>query len=447
MRIFIFLIFCASTVFGTEFFTGTENFRMAHIGIYIVDVETGEELYAHNSEQFFVLASLQKIITSAAALALLGEDYCFKTDLEYEGRIDRKGILHGNVLVRGGGDPTLSLDIFPRWEEALKKEGIHKIDGKVLVDTSCFENALASPYWLFQDLGNYFGAGASALTVHQNLYRITFQPGKKEGDPAKVVKIDPEIPNLVYHNEVTTGPARSGDQVYIYGMEYSPVQFYRGTVPLDKPAFTVKASIPDPARFCAEALCSRVPASEGIEVGRTEREYKLINRTESPPLKEMLQLMNKQSVNLYAEHLLKAMGNGTSADGAVKMGHFLKKRNIPSQVRDGSGLSRTNYITPKGFAILLREIRTSPLYQSLYASFPEIAEGTLESFPEISKASLKAKTGSMSDVYNLGGYLTLDSGKEYAFCICCNHYLGPSSKIKAEMHRFLAYFAKSTEKN
>lgn len=434
MRILIILFFCiySGLAYGNEFFCRTDSFKRAHVGIYVLDLETGEQVYADNEDQFFVPASLQKIVTSAAALSVLGEDHRFYTDLEYEGKIDRKGVLHGNVWVRGGGDPTLSLDIFTHWEEALKKAGIHKIEGKICIDQSSFEKALASPYWLFQDLGNYYGAGACALTVNQNLYRITFQPGKKEGDPTSVVKIDPEIPGLHFHNEVTTGPAGSGDKVYVYGTEYSPEQFYRGTVPLDEPTFTVKASIPDPALFCAKVLSSKISASKGIEVIKepTRGTRQLFHRNASPPLKEILKEMNKYSINVYAEILLKTIGSGHSTEGAAKTEQFLKQWDIPCKVQDGSGLSRTNFITPKGFAALLFHMRKSSQYQSLY-----------ESFPAVEGMSLKAKTGSMWHIYNMGGYLTLSSGKEYVFCICCNNYPGPNSEIKAEIRAFLENFS------
>ena len=209
MLLFLCFLFVVQEL-PAQFFQ-TDSFKRAQIGISIVDVETEKEMFSANGEQFFVPASLQKIPLSAAAVAFLGEEYCFSTMLEYEGKITSDGHLQGNIWIRGGGDPTLSLDIFAQWEEAIKREGISKIDGKIYVDASCFETGLASPYWQFGDLGNYYGAGASSLTINQNLYRVTFQPGKKEGDPATVLKIDPPIPYLQIHNEVSTGPAGSGD--------------------------------------------------------------------------------------------------------------------------------------------------------------------------------------------------------------------------------------------
>ena len=223
-----------------KLFKGSEVFERAHVGICILDVETEEMVYAFEEEKFFVPASLQKIPLSVAAVLSLGDEFCFQTTLAYEGVV-KEGVLHGNLWVKGGGDPTLSLEIFSEWKEALKERGIDAIDGKIIIDPTVFESAMASPFWYFEDLGNYFGAGASGLSINKNLYKITFKRGEKEGDPASVIQIDPEIPYLVFENEVTTGPAGSGDRVYVFGSEYFPKQFYKGTVPLDKDAISIRS--------------------------------------------------------------------------------------------------------------------------------------------------------------------------------------------------------------
>lgn len=441
MRCFSVLFLCmVSSLLGLQPYCARDKFKRAHTGVYIVELETGREVYAQNAEQFFATASLQKIPLSAAAIAYLGPEYRFRTELSYEGKVDKNGNLHGNVWIRGGGDPTFSTETLAAWEAELKKLGILKIEGKIYADASCLESALASPYWYFEDLGNYYGAGPCALTVNENYYKITFQPGAKEGDPAIVLRTEPEIPGLIAHNEVTTGPAGSGDQVYVFGTEYSPIQYYRGTVPLDQSTLTVKAAIPDPSRFCASTLDAKLPATKGIEIVRQGPTIPLFTlcRHDSPPVKEIVKDMNLHSINLYAEHLLKAIGSGKGKQGCMALELFLKKLGIPVQVRDGSGLARTNLITPKGFVALLCEIRKNSLYRSIYESFPEPGKkGSLRTFPALTNASLRAKTGSMSNVNNLGGYLTLSTGKEYAFALFCNNYEGPISELTPEMHNFL----------
>ena len=432
-----------------EFFKSSEAFKRAHVGICILDIETEKEIYTSHAEQFFVPASLQKIPLSVTAFSILGDDFSFQTTLGLEGFVDQEGVLHGNLVVQGGGDPTLSLTIFSEWEECLKKQGIRSIDGKIIVDTSVFETAMASPFWYFEDLGNYFGAGACGLSINKNSYKITFKPGKNEGDPATVVQLDPPIPYLTFHNEVTTGSAGSGDQAYVFGSEYSPTQFYRGTVPLDHETFTIRAAIPDPALFCGMTLAEKIPVSQGVEVVKTKRpqapQLHVLHQKKSPPMKKILEDLNHFSINLYAEHLLKTIGHGMAAQGMKKMETLLKESHVPAHVRDGAGIARTNLITPKGFTKLLCTIRKNPLYTPIYDSFPPIGKGSLVSFSPVPGASVRAKTGSMNMTSNLGGFLKLDSGKEFAFCVCCNNYVGSLKDVIEETHRLLVLFS-STEK-
>ncbi|MEI6242881.1 MAG: D-alanyl-D-alanine carboxypeptidase/D-alanyl-D-alanine-endopeptidase, partial [Chlamydiota bacterium] len=393
------------------FFQNSENFQKAHIGIFVMDVQTGKEIFSRNSNQFFIPASLQKIPTSLAALSLLGKDYLFFTDLEYEGEI-KENILYGNVWIRGGGDPTLPLDIVNTWEKALHKKNIFSINGSIFVDASFFETVSVPPSWSFQDIGNYYGAGASSLTIHNNFYIITFQPGVKEGESAKILSLYPPIFDLVYHNEVTTGAAKSGDQVCIFGSEYSPIQFYRGTVPIDVPSFSVKAAIFDPPLFAGRLLQEKIPATNGVKVFRTKNFSKnpanILHCHTSPPLAKIIQDMNLHSINLFAEHLFKAMGEGKSEIGRKRIETFLQSNQIEASIQDGSGLSSTNLWTPKDFVHLLCIIRKSPFFPTIYDSLSEMGKsGTLQKWTSIKNGVIKAKTGSMSHIYNLRGYLFL----------------------------------------
>ncbi len=432
------------------FFSGSEPFQRMHLGIYVASLNDKQEIFSLNSEQYFTPASVQKVPTSIAALELLGKDFVYTTDLSYEGTLDKNGILHGNLWIVATGDPTLSLDVVAEWKHHLAQHGIQTIEGKVFLDISCFETALASPYWLFEDLGNYYGAGACGMTIQENSYRITFQPGEKQGDPARVVQIDPPIPDLIYHNEVITGAANSGDLAYVFSSEYSPIQYYRGSIPLDKKSFTIKAAMPDPARFCAALLEKHLHPSKGVFIVRekstSSSHQKLLHKHRSKPLEQIIEEMNQQSINLYAEHLLKTIGSGQAALGAQKVGSMLAQWGIPSQIKDGAGLARQNLITPKGLVLLLAKARSSPIYPTFYASLPEPSKkGTLQSMPAIPGATIRAKTGSMSNVFAIAGYLTLESGQEYGFAILCNNYQGSLKELKKEAFSFLQALASEVQ--
>lgn len=423
----------------TPSFFSTESFQKAHVGFCFVDLKTDQEVISFNPGKYFIPASLQKVIISAAALRFLGEEFQFTTALEYEGSVSEEGELAGNLWIRGGGDPTLMADIFTIWDSAIKKAGIIKVDGKICIDVSCFEQAMASPHWEYCDLGNYYGAGASALSINENHYKLTFKPGAKLGHSVEVVKLDPPVSFLTFYNEVKTGPSGSGDLVFVYGSEYSDVQFYRGTIPMDAPTFTVKAAIPDPPFLCGLLLSEKIPATRGIEIvrkrGNEETTPLLIHS--SPKLKEILYKMNHSSINLYAEHLLKAMGSGSSEQGLSRIRTWLKEEGLSAQIYDGAGIARKDLITPRSFTKLLCSLKKN---QTFVDSLTEPGQkGTLKRFAPLSRGKMKAKDGTLSDVYNLSGYLTLACGRELAFSVFCNNYEGPQSEIKAELEKFLLY--------
>ena len=192
--------------------------------------------------------------------------------------------------------------------------------------------------------------------------------------------------------------------------------------------------------------------TQGVEVIREKISNNTrkvtISQQVSLPLKELMQKMNRESNNLYAEHFCKAIGNGSAKEGSDKIEQFLKEKGIAAKVRDGAGLARSNLITPRGFTTLLSLIQKDPLYRALYLSFPQPEEpGTLKSFKKLSQASLKAKTGVMTGISCLGGYLILQSGKEYAFSVLCNNYDGTNKEVRNEVYHFLEYLVQFLEEN
>ncbi len=413
------------------------KFPRAQVGIYVVErdlpealnaVNNVKPLYAHNEDSFFIPASVLKVVTAFGAMHTLGEEFTFHTDLAYEGTIGTDGTLHGNLWIRAGGDPTLSLEIIEEWERALRNHFIRAIDGKVIIDASCYETAMASPYWLFEDLGNYYGAGPSGLTIHHNLYHITFKPGSQIGDPAQVIQIDPPIPGLIYHNEVTTAAAGTGDRVVVFGSEYSPLHYYRGTIPIDQPTFSIKAAIPDPPLFCAQLLTQKLRPSQGFQIIREKIPTPTLHPIQSyasPSLKEIANRMLNASDNLYAQHLLKALGHGHADQGAHHLESLLLSKGIPAKIKDGAGLARLNLLTPKGLVDLLT---SEPLFDTLPTLTP----------------TLHAKSGTMSGIHNLSGYLRTPT-KELIFAIFINHHTSTPTAIRIQITEFLMELSNSSQ--
>lgn len=382
------------------------------VSIYAVDMETGKVAYDENSQKNMTPASSLKVITTATALQILGPEFRFQTELAYDGNMEA-GILKGNLYIQGGGDPCLGVDRakqLDEWTNAIQKLGIHTIEGDLVGDASRWESALAPPGWLWEDLGNYYGAGACALSFHENKYKLFFKPGKV-GEDAAILRLEPAIAGLQIVNEVKTGPEGSGDRACIYGSEYSPLQMVRGTVPAGVAEFAIKGSIPDPARFCADQLAESLQ-SMGIAIKRQKLKSGKrtpFHTTFSPPLKEIVFWTNHKSHNLYAEHLLKEMGETTYGEDSTQAGiqavkSFWQAQKIDlTGLADGSGVSRKNLVTARQMVAILLKMKDSDLFRN---SLPE------------EKSNIRAKSGSMTGVIAYAGY-----AGNVAFAIILNHCL------------------------
>ncbi len=384
-----------------------------------------------------VPASCLKVVTTAAALHLLGPESRFQTHLAYDGVV-QNGVLKGNLYIIGGGDPCLGSDRIAgslswekqveAWALAVQNFGISQIEGKVIGDASNWETALAAPGWTWEDLGNYYGAGASALSFHENMYFLYLKPSSETGEGVSILKMDPNISGLVLKNEVLTGPEGSGDRACIYGSEFSHEQYIRGTIPAGVSEFSIKGTIPDPGFFCA-GLLSELLKQKGVQVLEQTvpvREKKVFYTTNSPTVAEIVHLINQKSINLYAEHLLKKMGEVSEGEGSTKAGvravqKFLQKKGVDSSgmsLEDGSGLSRKNLITAQQLVAILIQMKNSKLFPVFFESLPEERKG------------IRAKSGSMSLIKGYVGY-----SNDIAFAILINQCTN-SKFIKEKLDNF-----------
>lgn len=402
--------------FFAFFFTYGDNpisIDHAIVSVYAVHSETGEVLIDQNSELSLVPASCMKLITSGAALQLLGANTRFETHLEYNGTIDRSKTLHGNIFIRGEGDPCLGSDRIggslswenqlAEWADAIQKLGIKKIEGKVIGDASKWERALAAQSWAWEDLGNYYGAGACALAFHENYYSLFFKPASQIGEKAHVLRIDPPLSSLILQNECRVGTETSGDCACLYGSEFTPIRWLRGTIPCGRVDFMIKGAIPDPAGACADLLAKELQKRKikiedkkvNLRAQRTP-----IHTSYSPTIGEIIYWTNQKSLNLHAEHLLKKMGEeggnkGSTASGIKAVTNFWKSKGIDLtgfRMEDGSGLSRKNLVTAKQLVSILLKMKESNFFPQFLESLPQKGEG------------VKAKSGSMSSVKCLAGY-------------------------------------------
>ena len=397
----------------------------------------------HQPDQALTPASVQKAITTATALQILGPDYQFKTKLYRSG---------DDLIVKGGGDPLLastSINVeFPAWHQALLEAEITEITGSLIADPSFFEDRTTPNQWLWGDIGNYYGTGPCGLNFHRNSYQITFQPGSV-GATARYLSAYPRPPGVTFENHMLTGSSGSGDQGYAYSGPRRELVTLRGTVPAGG-KFTIKGSLPNPPLSCVSAFRDflkkkEVPVAK-VDVRKTSpKEEDLLHTTESPTLAKLIIPTNQKSVNLNAECLFKALTpKGTTTASQKALNSHWKKQGVDLTgflAHDGSGLSPQNTLTARQTAHILKLTSNSEHGATFRASLPVAGRsGTLRSFGRGTAAEgrLIAKTGSMERIRTWAGYIRTKSGDRYSFCLLINHYNGTDSAIRSAAGRLLA---------
>ncbi len=436
-------------------------------GLWVKELGAENPLASINENLSLVPASSQKIIPTATALLIFGSDFQYQTILQYSGEVDRRGVLKGNLYIRGSGDPTLgsaSMDdslALPRvldfFMKALKEKGIKSIDGHIIADETVFDDEMVPRKWLWEDIGNYFGAGSSGFTINENEYTVFFEAGTSEGSPAKVLRTEPEVHGMRFINQVTTGPRGSGDQVYIFGAPFQSERTLTGTVPLGSTDFPVRGSLPDPPLFFANALKDHLTANnirvKGEAFSMRTAQISQIATTESrqdiaawhsPPLSAIVERTNMISVNTYAENLIKTIGYHFSGKGTLDAGleavkKFWEEKGLEwdgIKLHDGSGLSPSNRLTVKHLGWMLAFIAEEKQFERLLESLPKAGHSgsiarQFRGTP--SEGVLRAKSGFLSNVRSYAGYTILENGNKAVFAFIINDYHGSPAAMRNKM--------------
>ncbi|WP_020529469.1 D-alanyl-D-alanine carboxypeptidase/D-alanyl-D-alanine endopeptidase [Flexithrix dorotheae] len=416
------------------------------LSFYLTSSTTNEPLMDYNADLGMATASTMKAITTATGYEVLGADFKFETNLEYDGVLTEDGTLNGNVYIRGGGDPTLGSDNMPSlmdfFANRIIEKGIRKINGAVIGDASIFETQMTPDSWTWDDMGNYYGAGASGLCINENQYRLFFKTGANEGDPTTIMGMEPKIPGLNFKNEIITGKKGSGDNAYIYGGEYSYERNIRGTLPPNYSDFMIKGSIPDPALFCADRLKFALEA-KNISVshaattcrisGKTDKTRINIYTHHSAPYNEIIKETNFESVNLFAEAIFKMIGyklkgEGSNAKAEEAIKEYWEAKGIDMTgvfLEDGSGLSRFNLISARQMAEILKLTYQNDEAKYYYYSLPLVGKyGTVKYMGKGTAADgrIRSKSGYIRRVRGYTGYVNTLSGKKLIFSVLINNY-------------------------
>lgn len=443
------------------------NLEHASVSFLVLDATTGKPVAAHDPDRTLTSASTAKIFSTATMLDLYGSDHKLWTALGYTGSIDSTGTLHGDVVVVGGGDPAFLShrwtsyygDPFARWANVLRAQGIKKVHGRVIGDARLFGTTTGAPiHWSWNDMGNYYGAGPSALTIWENFYTIYLHSGPSHGDPTRIAKVEPEGLGIAFDNYVTS--ARSGgDNCYIYGAPFTSQRILLGTIPMGRRDFDVKGSLPDPPQTVAGQLsrvlnCTGPPTNTrllGDSVTSLLRSVTMLDTIWSPRLQDLLVQTNHSSINLYAEqwavHCAIKIGAEPSSDGgAAAITSYWGQRGVPTEgliLADGSGLSRRNAISARHLCGLLYSISKRPTGKAFKATLPQAGKsGTLSRFGDGTAIEnrLHAKSGSMYKVRSYAGYLETTTGKELVVAVIVNNFEGSDSALRTRLEALLSPF-------
>ena len=374
-------------------------------GLSVRDAKTGEIMLERNQKTNLVPASSLKLFVTAAAMEILGPEKRFKTELYYSGKV-HDGTLAGNVLIRGGGDPSLGSEnlkkalplqeFFSQWLKSLKKKGIHKIEGAVMADDSLFDSYQPGS-WAWEDIGNYYAASPSALTIRDNLYRIYFDASEKLGGSAVLLRTEPLVKGLILEADVKTAEKGTGDNVYVYSFPGMEKAMARGTIPLGAKNFAVKGALPEPAITAAQEFteylrANNLPVSADPVKGLYEKSYKKVSEYEGVLLKDIVRITNKRSFNLYAElllrHLSAARGDNpaTGDGGIIAIKDFLRRNSVDTselKMADACGLSRRNLINADAFTSMLAAVSKKKYFKEYLETM--VFPGDPEAFGHIKR--------------------------------------------------------------
>ncbi len=428
--------------------------KFATSSLYVINAKTGKVVFDKNSRTGMAPASTLKVITSVTAFELLGKDYRYKTEVGYLGE-KQDSLIDGSLVIIGKGDPTFGSW---RWEttkpevilnefvNGLYKKGIRSFRGSYAIITSHFETQGIPDGWIWQDLGNYYGAGPSALNWRENQFDILLASGTKIDDSVRIVATAPPINGYQVVSEAKSAAKGTGDNSFVYLPIGGNQIIVRGTIPLNEKKFAVSASIPEPGKqFMSELLdtlssrkiafgkesryINKIPGETSIKANPL---FKIIYQHYSPSLDSIVYWFNKKSINLYGEALIRTLayekdGFAATSSGVSILKDFWRAKGLDEDelnISDGSGLSPQDRVTTHAEVEVLKYARSRTWFSYFSASLPEYNGMTM-------------KSGTIKDVKGFCGYHKSKDGTEYIFSFLVNNYNGPTAQVVNKMYKLL----------
>ena len=432
-----------------EELTTKEAFANASVSIKAMNGK-GEVLADVSSEKLMAPASNMKLISTGTALARLGSDFRYSTDIAYDGVI-QDGILHGNLYIVGNGDPLIgskdSLAIplemtFREWERLVRNAGIRNIDGYIIGDGRWLDGMPEEPTWQWNDIGTYYGTGVSGLNFYENMISFNVSVNHEDGkEPLNIRQTYPSTSWMDITCSGTVGEKSTGDRLYMYTSELSHVAEIRGTYGIDRGTKQVDFSNKYPEYTCAVYFKNYLEKN-GITCTGGAVDFKLknswisgqkppygispegdslkvIGTTYSPSLKDIVFKTNRESNNLLAETLFRTLGKTCCGDSSYEPSRtacmeILKGMMGPEygqvRIQDGSGLSRQNLISADFICDFLQSLMGTECFEDFLWSLAVPAEDgsmryNMTRYPKELRQRIRVKSGSMSNIRCYSGYI------------------------------------------
>lgn len=440
-------------------------------GVSVRQADTGAEIFSQFGDVRLQPASNMKLLTGIAALETLGEDHQFTTEILTDGVIN-EGVLQGNLYIKGKGDPTLLKKDLDQFAIDLKKQGIKKIDGHLIGDDHWYDDVRLSTDLNWNDESSYTGAQVSALTLSPTeeydagTVVVTVAPAKEVGEQA-VIQLLPETSYMTISNEAETVAKNETEDISIEREHGSNRIVITGTIPLGTNNTESWTSVWEPTEYVMSVfkdslLAENITLTGDTKVSETPKKAKLLLSKKSIPLKDLLIPFMKLSNNGHGETLTKEMGKVIHDEGSWDKGLQVIQDTITAigadgktiLLRDGSGMSHKTAIPASELSKILYNIKDKDWFSSFEKSLPVAGEpdrmigGTLahRMTDQSVQGNVRAKTGRLSGVSSLSGYVTAKNGEELIFSILINNHLSPSVRsIEDAIVTVLAHYELSHE--
>lgn len=443
---------------------GSGPLKGAVVGVCAV--ENGKTIVSYNASTRMVPASNMKLVTTGAALKAFGPEYRFTTEIGYSGTIDKDGTLNGDVYIIGGGDPTIGAAdttaykadaLFWKWKTLLAGAGIRRINGNIIGDGSAWEGGLEHPGWEYADTWTYYGTGSSALSFYENTIDLQVSAGAEPGAAVNMTQTYPDTPWLQLENQAVTGPAGTGNSLYLQTSDKTTKAILTGTFAVDRRPKREQASNKYGALTCAYQFYKNLKAT-GWEVTGTYGTpdqvggdgVVKIGHTESPTLAQICRKTNYDSDNFYAESILRAMGEAATGiavyDSCLVAINEVLEDIVPGASggiiqKDGSGLSRANSITPEWMASYLAAMSGN---KAFVESLPRPGEGTLNTIKNLTPWKFRFKSGSMGGTLCYSGYVLDEEGNpRISFAILTNNADARASQVRPALEGLIQLIGKN----